>query len=161
ARADRRVAHRPRRHDEGPRQQRRVERAELELRRRPPRHDRCRHPATRRSRPHPRAGADRRRTRTGVARLVSRAKKPRTESGGSGRGARKVLAVALTLAAAGGLVWGVARLGELARSGVGPRDRYAVRFADIQCDAPPGLDRPTFLSEVRYVANLPEAIQAL
>lgn len=92
---------------------------------------------------------------------MSRAKKPRTESGGSGRGARRLLVVVLTLAAAAGLVWGVARLGDLARSGLGPRDRYAVRFADIECDAPPGLDRPTFLSEVRYVADLPETIQAL
>lgn len=92
---------------------------------------------------------------------MTRAKRPRPESGGAGGGARRLLAVALTLGAAGGVVWGVARLGELTRSRVGPRDRYAVPFADVECDPPPGLDRAAFLSEVRYVSNLPETLQAL
>ncbi len=59
------------------------------------------------------------------------------------------------------MVWGVAKLGKLARSRVGPRDRYAVRFADLACDPPPGLTRDTFLAEVRYVSNAPETVQSL
>jgi hypothetical protein len=72
-----------------------------------------------------------------------------------------MFAVVLTLAAAAGLVWGVARLGDEARRGIGPRDRYAVRFAEIECEPPPGLDRPTFLSEVRYNSNFPASFQSL
>lgn len=95
---------------------------------------------------------------------MSRRKKDTGASGqgDTGRGVlRRLLAVALTLAAAGALVWGVAKLGDAARLGVGPRDRYAVRFADIACDPPPGMDRPSFLSEVRYVSNVPETFQSL
>ena len=94
---------------------------------------------------------------------MNRGKKPkRSESPtGSSRFGRRLVVVALTLAAAAGLVWGVARLGELARSGLGPRDRYAVRFADVRCDAPPRLDRAAFLAEVRYVSDFPETFQSL
>jgi hypothetical protein len=69
--------------------------------------------------------------------------------------------VLFTLAAVAGLVWGVSRLGDEARRGIGPRDRYSVRFAEIDCEPPPGLDRSTFLSEVRYCSNFPEIYQAL
>ncbi|WP_439620857.1 hypothetical protein [Gemmata sp.] len=75
--------------------------------------------------------------------------------------ARRLLVVGLTLAVVAGVGWGVARLGDEARRGIGNRDRYAVHFADIACDAPPGLDRPAFLSEVRYVSNFPETFQSL
>lgn len=94
---------------------------------------------------------------------MKRGKKPKRSElpAGSSRPWRRLVVVALTLAAAAGLVWGVARLGELARSGLGPRDRYAVRFADVQCDAPPRLDRAAFLTEVRYVSDFPETFQSL
>ena len=55
----------------------------------------------------------------------------------------------------------VAWLGGRAGERVVGRDRYAVRVADVVCDAPPGKDRPTFLTEVRYLANLPETVQAV
>ena len=90
-----------------------------------------------------------------------RPKKQPAETPAASPIARRVGVVFLTLAVAGGVVWGVARLGEEARRGIGPRDRYAVRFADIDCPAPPGLDRPAFLAEVRYAANAPETLQAL
>jgi hypothetical protein len=77
------------------------------------------------------------------------------------RPARRALVALLTLAAVGGLVFGLWRLGEAARRNLGPRDRYEVKFADIQCAAPPGLARDTFLSEVRYAANAPPTFQAL
>jgi hypothetical protein len=59
------------------------------------------------------------------------------------------------------LLVGLSRLGDEARRNIGPRDRYAVQFADIQCDAPPGMTRDTFLIEVRYNANAATTFQAL
>jgi hypothetical protein len=77
------------------------------------------------------------------------------------RNARRIVAVILTLGLVAGLLFGLWRLGEVARRNIGPRDRYAVPFADIQCDAPPGMTRETFLVEVRYTANAAPTIQAL
>lgn len=79
----------------------------------------------------------------------------------SARHVRRLLAISLTLAAVAGVVFGISRLGEEARRGIGSQGRYAVRFADVQCDSPPGLERAAFLSEVRYVANFPETFQSL
>jgi hypothetical protein len=56
---------------------------------------------------------------------------------------------------------GVQFLGDKALRGLGPRDRYRVRFADVQCDPPPNTDRATFLAEVRYAAGFPETFNAL
>jgi cell division septal protein FtsQ len=67
----------------------------------------------------------------------------------------------LALALVGGVVYTVAWLGGRAGERVVGRDRYAVRVADVACDAPPGKDRPTFLTEVRYLANLPETVQVV
>jgi hypothetical protein len=72
-----------------------------------------------------------------------------------------VLAVGVTLAVVAGLLYGLGRLGDEARRRVGPRERYTVRFADIECDTPPGLDRPKFLAEVRYVGKLPETFNVI
>lgn len=91
---------------------------------------------------------------------MNRGKKP--DPPPAGRPAWRTAAAALlTLAAVGGLVWGIARLGDEARRGIGPRDRYAVRFADIDCNPPPGRDRESFLAEVRYVSDFPETFQSL
>ena len=67
--------------------------------------------------------------------------------------------VALGIVAA--VVAGVALLGRRAGEQVAGRDRYAVKVSDIACDPPPGRDRVTFLAEVRYLANLPETVQAV
>jgi hypothetical protein len=67
--------------------------------------------------------------------------------------------IALGLVA--GVVYGVAWLGGAAGERVADRGRYAVRVADIACDAPPGKDRAAFLTEVRYLADLPETVQAV
>lgn len=69
--------------------------------------------------------------------------------------------VVLTLSVVGGLVWGVKWLGDSARRGIGERNRYAVRFADIECDAPPGLTRAPFLSEVRFLSGFPATFQSI
>lgn len=75
--------------------------------------------------------------------------------------ARPVAAVLLTLGAAGALLFGLSWLGDEARRNIGPRDRYAVRVADIRCAPPPSTPRETFLAEVRYAADLPLTIQSL
>jgi hypothetical protein len=82
---------------------------------------------------------------------VSKARKPDKPSRWRALGA-----VGLTLALVAGLLYGLARLGDAARRQVGPRERYTVRFAEIECDTPPGLDRPKFLAEVRYAADFPD-----
>ncbi len=80
---------------------------------------------------------------------------------GSARVVRRLLVVLVTLAIVAGLVWGVAWLGDAARHGIGSRDRYAVHFANIECDMPPGRERAAFLSEVRYITSFPETFQSL
>lgn len=67
----------------------------------------------------------------------------------------------LTLVAVTGLVWGIKQLGDGARRGLAPRDRYTTRFLDIECDAPPGLARAPFLSEVRYHSKFPQTFQSM
>lgn len=74
---------------------------------------------------------------------------------------RRVAVVAVVLAAAGAVLYGLSRLDDLARRHLGPRDRYEVRFADVQCDTPAGLDRPTFLAEVRYAGDFPESFNLM
>lgn len=68
-----------------------------------------------------------------------------------------LLAAGLVAAALAGIAW----LGNRAGEQVVGRGRYTVRVADISCNTPPGKDRVTFLTEVRYKAGLPESIQAV
>lgn len=77
------------------------------------------------------------------------------------RSFRAVLAVLITLGVAVGVLIGLGVVGDEARGRLGPRDRYRVPFADIECHSPPGSDRPTFLSEVRYVSGAPDTLQLL
>jgi hypothetical protein len=69
--------------------------------------------------------------------------------------------VVAVLAAIGGFMAGLRHLDVVARRQIGPRDRYEVRVADIECDTPVGMDRLVFLAEVRYVGNLPERVHVL
>lgn len=77
------------------------------------------------------------------------------------RHVRKFLGMVLTLAAAAGLVYGLKRLGDRAQRTIAPRDRYTGRFADIDCDPPPGSTRDAFLAEVRFHSQFPETFQSL
>jgi len=68
-----------------------------------------------------------------------------------------LFALGLVVAAVAGVAW----LGNRAGEQVADRPRYTARVADIRCDAPPGTDRAAFLTEVRYLANLPETVQVV
>jgi hypothetical protein len=91
--------------------------------------------------------------------------KRKTQDGKAGAGRASLVGIAvkglLALALVAGVVYAVAWLGGRAGERVAGRDRYSVRVADIACDAPPGKDRATFLTEVRYLADLPETVQAV
>ena len=67
----------------------------------------------------------------------------------------------LTLALVAGVVWGIKQLGDMTRRDIATRDRYTVRFADIECAAPPGLQRINFLAEVRYQSRFPQSFQSI
>ena len=71
--------------------------------------------------------------------------------------AKTVLAIALV----GLLIGGLGYLGQRAGEAVADRDRFAVRVADIQVQLPAFLERSAFLTEVRYLGELPEAVQAV
>jgi hypothetical protein len=88
-------------------------------------------------------------------------KPPPDRSGGRGRSPRRLVAAALTLAVVVAALAGVVWLGDRARREIASRDRYTVRFDDIECVAPPGLDRPTFLAQVRYQSNFDKTFQLL
>lgn len=77
------------------------------------------------------------------------------------RGWRPVVAVAVTLAVVAGVVFALNLAGDEALRRIGVHDRYRTSFADILCDTPPGLDRQTFLVEVRYVGGLAETVNVL
>lgn len=86
---------------------------------------------------------------------------PVAARGRSWVGYRTPLKAIAALAAAGLVLWGLTWLGSWAGLNVAGRDRYAVKVADIACDSPPGSDRATFLTEVRYLADLPETVQSV
>jgi hypothetical protein len=55
------------------------------------------------------------------------------------------------------IVW----LGDFAASRIIDFDRYTVKLTDISCNAPPGSDRLIFLTEVRYLSEMPETVQSV
>ena len=74
---------------------------------------------------------------------------------------RSVAAIAITLALAAGVILTLDYLGLEALQRIGPNERFRVAFADVHCDSPRGLDRHTFLTEVRYVSQFPESFNAV
>jgi hypothetical protein len=62
---------------------------------------------------------------------------------------------------AGLLLAGLIALGRSARDALRQQDRYAVAFADIDCEPPPGEERGAFLAEVQYLGGLPERLAVL
>ncbi len=91
--------------------------------------------------------------------MPRRKKPPATPS--RARPWRVGIAGVVTIVIVGAAVLAVGWVGDVALRQIGGRDRYRTPFADIRCDTPPGLDRPTFLAEVRYVGDLPGAVNPL
>ena len=96
------------------------------------------------------------------ARPAPRPAAPLHRGGGSawplvGTAGRGVLALGVVLAVMAAVIWVGGRAGHT----VAPRERYGVPFADIRCPAPPGVDRLRFLTEVRYLGDLPETVQVV
>lgn len=52
-------------------------------------------------------------------------------------------------------------VGRFTREQLADQDRYAVPFLEVQCDAPPGRTKAEFLSEVRYLSDLPDRLHVL
>src|ERR1700683_2218700 len=67
--------------------------------------------------------------------------------------------IAVLVAAA--LVFGVVWLGQYGRGWLDRRQHYTVKFADLQCASPPGMDKAAFLGQVQYLGNLPDQINVL
>lgn len=67
----------------------------------------------------------------------------------------------LPLAGAALLVAVVCLLGKLAWESLAHLDRYQISFNQIDCPAPPGLERTAFLDEVQYLSAMPERINVL
>lgn len=96
--------------------------------------------------------------------MVKRARKARlpiTPDTPGKRVTRPIIAMCVTVVIVAAVLFGVSYLGDEARRNIGQRDRYAVPFAEIQCDAPLGMTREKFLAEVRYESNAASTIQLL
>ena len=83
------------------------------------------------------------------------------KSGVSWHLAKTAAKALLALGLAFGLLVGLSHLGDRAATEVVPHPRYTVAFADIETEAPPGRDRKTFLTEVRFLGDLPETLQSV
>src|SRR4051812_23064088 len=59
------------------------------------------------------------------------------------------------------LLLGLVALDRTARQQARGWDRYALPFTAIDCPAPPGVPGPRFLSEVQYLAGLPDRLSLL
>ena len=86
---------------------------------------------------------------------------PKPERAGWRSAVRPLLAAAITVGVTVGVLSALGWLGDAARREIADRDRYAAKFADIECAAPAGLSRAEFLTEVRYTSNAPETFQVL
>ncbi|HEX5272439.1 MAG TPA: hypothetical protein VFW33_18205, partial [Gemmataceae bacterium] len=62
---------------------------------------------------------------------------------------------------AGLVVLGLIAVGRAARDQLREHRNYTLSVCDIDCPAPPGMTRPEFLTEVRYVGRLPDRLRAL
>lgn len=60
-----------------------------------------------------------------------------------------------------GLLCGVIGAGERMRAELRVQDRFTLAFADIECIPPPDQQRADFLSEVQYLAGMPQQLRLL
>lgn len=60
-----------------------------------------------------------------------------------------------------GLLSGLHWMSRQAGASVATHERYAVKVADLRVNTPPNTDAAKFLTEVRLLGNLPEAVQSV
>ncbi len=73
---------------------------------------------------------------------------------------RPLLRSFATLLAIVALLASIVWVGLQAASEIQSRSRYTLAFTDIDCAVPTGLDKNTFLAEVRYLSDFPESFPA-
>jgi hypothetical protein len=73
---------------------------------------------------------------------------------------RPVAAFVITCLVVTGIVLTLNQAGIEAMKHLGPRERFRVKFPEIHCDVPPGMDPHKFLAEVRYASGFPESFIA-
>jgi hypothetical protein len=74
---------------------------------------------------------------------------------------RGIARTLMLLTLIGGFLAGLIVLGRLGLDEIRGQDRYLVKFGEIMCEPPPGLERSTFLDEVQYLSRLPEKLKIL
>jgi hypothetical protein len=74
---------------------------------------------------------------------------------------RQLTIAAFTVLACAALLGAVILAGNLARNSLQSSDRFQVSFDQIECLAPTGMDRETFLSDVRYYGEFPKTVSVL
>ena len=67
---------------------------------------------------------------------------------------KSALLLVLVVVFLGGVIWA----GRWGLEQLRGKDRYEIRFADIECDPPPGLTKADFLDEVQYLSRLPKTL---
>lgn len=58
-------------------------------------------------------------------------------------------------------LWGLIAIGSWTRDQLRQQEAYLFPFAEVECPAPPGLERTDFLAEVRYLAEIPVKVPLL
>ena len=86
---------------------------------------------------------------------------PPATPGASGSARRWLLQLLLPLALGIGLLGGVVWLGQHIVSRLQDSGEHTLAFAEIECEAPPGLTRAEFLGDAQYLAGLPDHLGAL
>jgi hypothetical protein len=71
---------------------------------------------------------------------------------------RQIIIAGLTVVVGGCLLGLLLFVGQLARLSLRTDERYQFPFQSIDCPAPLGQDRESFLAEVRYYGNFPEQL---
>ena len=74
---------------------------------------------------------------------------------------KRLVQLLIALAGAGLLLLGLVGLGQAVKERLRGEPRFTLAFSDIDCPTPPGSEHAAFLSEVQYLARLPDRLNVL